>query len=150
MVFHLFPAEALKGAGNYEVIEKLKKNNGGKGSIISIGPAGEMKLKAASVSVTATDMHIRMAARGGLGAVMGSKNLKAVIIDDKKAKGVEIKDKEKFKKSNGHFIKGVSSHPMMDLLRIYGTPLLVNMINSMGCLATRNYSVGQFDGAKKI
>jgi len=144
------PAEALKGVGNYEVIEKLKKNNGGKPSIISIGPAGEMKLKAASVSVTSPDMHIRMAARGGLGAVMGSKNLKAVIIDDQKAKGVEIKDKEKFKKSNGHFIKGVSSHPMMDLLRIYGTPLLVNMINSMGCLATRNFSIGQFEGAKKI
>jgi aldehyde:ferredoxin oxidoreductase len=144
------PAEELKGVGNYEVIEKLKKNHGGKASIISIGPAGEMKLRAASVSVTSPDMHIRMAARGGLGAVMGSKNLKAVIIDDQKAKGVAIKDKEKFKKSNGHFIKGVSSHPMMDLLRIYGTPLLVNMINSMGCLATRNFSIGQFDGAKKI
>ena len=51
-------------------------------SIISIGPAGEMRLKAASVMVTTPDFHIRVAGRGGLGAVMGSKNLKAVTIDD--------------------------------------------------------------------
>jgi len=144
------PAKGLKGTGNYKVIEDLQKKYGKRTSIISIGPAGEMQLKAASVSVTSPDMHIRMASRGGLGAVMGSKNLKAIVIDDRKGEGVEIKDKKKFKESVARFAKGVSSHPMMDLLKEFGTPLLVNMINELGCLATRNYSVGQFEGAEKI
>lgn len=145
-----FPASHLKGLGNYKLIEELKEEFGENIAIISIGPAGENKLKASSVSVTSPDFHIRMASRGGLGAVMGSKNLKAVVIDDENAEGVEIKDKEKFRKSATRFSKGVSSHPMMELLKAYGTPMLVSMINSMGCLATRNYSVGQFGGAEKI
>lgn len=143
-------AARLKGLGNYQIIEEIKNEFGDKVSIISIGPAGEMRLRAASVSVTSPDLHIRMASRGGLGAVMGSKNLKAVVIDDRKAEGVEIKDKEKFKESAAGFSKGVSSHPMMEGLKVFGTPLLVNMINGLGCLATRNYSVGQFEGAEKI
>lgn len=143
-------AARLKGLGNYQIIEEIKNEFGDKVSIISIGPAGEMRLRAASISVTSPDLHIRMASRGGLGAVMGSKNLKAVVIDDRKAEGVEIKDKEKFKESAAGFSKGVSSHPMMEGLKVFGTPLLVNMINGLGCLATRNYSVGQFEGAEKI
>lgn len=144
------PAAKMKGLGNYQIIEDLKQEFGDKVSIISIGPAGEMKLRAASVSVTSPDFHIRMASRGGLGAVMGSKNIKAIVIDDEGAAGVDIANKEKFKESVARFAKGVSSHPMMDMLKAFGTPVLVNMINGLGCLATRNYSVGQFDGAEKI
>ena len=143
-------AVPLKGHGNYQVIEELKKEFGDDVSIISIGPAGEMRLRAASVSVTSPDFHIRMAARGGLGAVMGSKNLKAVVVDDGKASGVIINDKERFKESAARFTNGVLSYPMIEALNVYGTPVLVNMINGLGCLATRNYSVGQFEGAERI
>ena len=82
--------ETLKGVGNYAVIDKLKAEHGSNTAIISIGPAGESLLKAASVAVTSPDFQIRMAARGGLGAVMGSKNLKAVVIDDTGAAGIEV------------------------------------------------------------
>lgn len=58
-------AGPIKGLGNYQVIADLKKQYGDKVSIISIGPAGERQLKAASVSVTSPDFHPRMAARGG-------------------------------------------------------------------------------------
>src|SRR4030042_3188829 len=143
-------AVKLKGHGNYQVIEELKKEFGDDVSIISIGPAGEMRLRAASVSVTTPDFHIRMAARGGLGAVMGSKNLKAVVVDDGKANGVVINDKERFREAAGKFTKGVLSYPMIEALNVYGTPVLVNMINGLGGLATRNYSVGQFEGAERI
>ena len=143
-------AAKLKRHGNYQVIEQLKKEFGDDVSIISIGPAGEMRLRAASVSVTSPDFHIRMAARGGLGAVMGSKNLKAVVVDDQKASGVVINDKERFKESVASFTKGVLSYPMIEALNVYGTPVLVNMINGLGCLATRNFSVGQFEGAERI
>ena len=55
------PASAFRHVGNYQVIEELKKIYGDAVSVISIGPAGEMRLKAASVSVTSPDFHIRMA-----------------------------------------------------------------------------------------
>ncbi|WP_300461667.1 aldehyde ferredoxin oxidoreductase C-terminal domain-containing protein [Desulfobacula sp.] len=143
-------AGPIKGLGNYQVIEDLKKAHGDKVSIVSIGPAGERQLKAASVSVTSPDFYPRMAARGGLGAVMGSKNVKALVIDSKGAKGVEIKDKPLFKAAASKFTKGVLAYPMIEGLNALGTPILVNMINGMGCLPTRNYSVGQFDKAHQI
>ena len=145
------PAAHLQGLGNYRLIEKLKEEYGDEIAIISIGPAGEMKLKASSVSVTTPDFHIRMASRGGLGAVMGSKNLKAVIIDSQGRDGVEIKNKDKFKESVKALSKGIASHPMMGGLKELGTPLLVNMTSEgLGCLATKNFSQGKFEGAEKI
>ena len=76
------PAASLAGLGCYAIIEKLKSENGDKVCIACIGPAGDMKLTAASIMFTTPDFHIRVAARGGLGAVMGSKNLKSVVVDD--------------------------------------------------------------------
>ncbi|MBM4276507.1 MAG: aldehyde ferredoxin oxidoreductase [Deltaproteobacteria bacterium] len=144
------PASSLKGVGNYELIERMKKEHGNKISIISIGPAGEMKLKAASVTVTTPDFHIRVAARGGLGAVMGSKNLKAVIIDDTGCHPVEAKDKAKFKEAVAALSKAILADPLGPGMRDIGTPVLVMMINSFGCFPTKNYSLGQFEGAEKV
>ncbi|MCK5682643.1 aldehyde ferredoxin oxidoreductase, partial [bacterium] len=143
-------AGPIKGRGNYKIIEDLKKEHGDKVSIISIGPAGENRLKAASVSVTSPDYHIRMAARGGLGAVMGSKNVKAIVIDNKGTKSVEIKKSKEFKAAVSKFTKGVLAYPMIEGLRALGTPLLVNLVNGLGCMPTRNFSVGQFDKAQQI
>jgi len=143
-------ASSFKGVGNYELIERMKKEHGNHISMISIGPAGELKLKAASVMVTTPDFHIRAAARGGLGAVMGSKNLKAVIIDDAGSDKVEVKDKAKFREATAVFSKDLLSHPITEIFRDFGTPALVMMINSLGCLPTKNYALGQFEGAEKI
>ncbi|MEN8210300.1 MAG: aldehyde ferredoxin oxidoreductase C-terminal domain-containing protein [Thermodesulfobacteriota bacterium] len=143
-------AGSAKGVGNYQIIEDMKNQYGEKISIISIGPAGERQLKTASISTTSPDFHPRMAARGGLGAVMGSKNVKALVIDSQGAKGVEIQDKDAFKAAASKFAKGVLAYPMIEALNALGTPVLVNMINGMGCLPTRNYSVGQFDKAQQI
>ena len=106
------PASSLKGVGNYELIERMKKEHGNKISIVSIGPAGEMRLKAASVMVTTPDFHIRVAARGGLGAVMGSKNLKALVIDDTGSHPVEAKDKAKFREAMGAASKAILADPL--------------------------------------
>jgi aldehyde:ferredoxin oxidoreductase len=144
------PAEAFKGMGNYELIEKLKAEHGDGISIISIGPGGEKLLKTASVSITSPDFKIRMAARGGMGAVMGSKNLKAVVVDDTGAAGIEVSDAATLKEAAADLTKGILSHPLMEGLKQLGTPLLVNMINAAGCLPTKNYSLGQFEGAGKI
>lgn len=144
------PATLSKGLGNYELIGRLRKEFGDKIAIISTGTAGELKLKAASVAVTTPDFHIRVAARGGLGAVMGSKNLKAVIIDDTDSDRVEVKDKAKFKEASTALSKGILSHPLIGVFRELGTSCLVMMMNAYGCLATKNYSLGQFVGAEKI
>lgn len=146
-----FPtAKGLKGLGNYATIDKLKAEHGKGTSVISIGPAGEKRLKAAGVSVTSPDFKIRMAARGGLGAVMGSKNLKAVVIDDTEAAGVEVNDAAKLKEAAASLSKGILTHPLMEGFRQLGTPLLVILINGIGALPTRNYSTGQFEEAERI
>jgi aldehyde:ferredoxin oxidoreductase len=144
------PASSLKGVGNYELIDRVKKEHGDKISIISIGPAGEMKLKAASVMVTTPDFHIRVAARGGLGAVMGSKNLKAVMIDDTGSAPVEAKDKAKFREAIAALSKAILADPLGPGFRDIGTPILVMIINSFGCFPTKNYSLGQFERAENI
>jgi aldehyde:ferredoxin oxidoreductase len=109
-----------------------------------------MRLKAASVMVTTPDFHIRVAARGGLGAVMGSKNLKAVMIDDTGSNPVEAKDKAKFREAIAALSKAILADPLGPGFRDIGTPVLVMMINSFGCFPTKNYSLGQFEGAEKI
>ncbi|HOG12998.1 MAG TPA: aldehyde ferredoxin oxidoreductase N-terminal domain-containing protein, partial [Smithellaceae bacterium] len=144
------PADEFKGMGNYEIIDRLRAGHGDGISVISIGPGGEKLVKAAGISVTSPDFKIRMAARGGLGAVMGSKNLKALIIDDAGMKGVEVADAAALKKAAADLTKGILSHPLTAGFRALGTPLLVNMINGSGCLPTRNYSMGQFKDAEKI
>lgn len=75
-------ADELKGMGNYATVEKLKDEYGLDMGYVSIGPAGEWKMPSASVAFTDRELRpTRHAGRGGLGAVMGSKGLKAIIID---------------------------------------------------------------------
>ncbi|MGD0228828.1 MAG: aldehyde ferredoxin oxidoreductase C-terminal domain-containing protein [Syntrophorhabdales bacterium] len=141
------PAAGLKRLGNYEVVDRLKRNNT---AIICIGPAGELKLRAAAVAVTSWDFHIRVAGRGGLGAVMGSKNLKAVVIDDTDCGGQNEQDDRTMRAAVKELSKHISSNPVSQAFRQMGTPFLVMLTNTIGCLPTRNYSVGQFGGAEKI
>ena len=143
-------AKKFEGMGNYALIDKLKAEHGDEVAIISIGPGGEKLLKTASVAVTSPDFKIRMAARGGVGAVMGSKKLKAIIVDDTGAPGIKVKDAAKLKGAAADLTKGILSHPLMEGLKHLGTPLLVMMINGAGCLPTKNYSMGQFEGAQQI
>lgn len=143
-------AVPLKGFGNYELIGRLRKEYGNNIAIISIGLGGELKMKAASIAVTTPDFHIRTASRGGLGAVMGSKNLKAIIIDDIGCDRMEVKDKTRLREASTALSKGILSHHIAGVLRELGTPALVMMMNNYGCLATKNYSLGQFAGAERI
>ncbi len=144
-------ASDLKGMGNYKLIDALKDKYGDEISIISIGQAGEMQLRASAVSVTGPDFCVRIAGRGGMGAVMGSKNLKAIIIDDDGADAVEVQDKDKLKEATRALAKGISANPLTEGLKALGTPLLVNIIgDGLGTLATKNFSMGKFEGAGKI
>ncbi|HEN20573.1 MAG TPA: aldehyde ferredoxin oxidoreductase [Desulfobacteraceae bacterium] len=148
----LSQAEDLRGLGNYDTVERLRKTFGDKAGYVSIGMAGEWKLAAASVAFTDQDIHpARHAGRGGLGAVMGSKGLKAIIIDPTGGDAAPIADKEAFREAAKRFAKAITDHPVTGQgLPAYGTDVLINIINEAGGLPTRNFSAGRFEGADKV
>ena len=150
--YELSPAEDLKGLGNYATIDRLREQFGGKAGFISIGQAGEWKLAGASVAFTDKEGRpTRHAGRGGLGAVMGSKGLKAIIIDPTGGEIAPIKDKEAFNQAAKRFAKALQEHPVTSQgLPTYGTDILINIINEAGGLPTRNFSSGRFEGADKV
>lgn len=139
----------LKGLGNYDVIDTLKKENS---AIIAIGQAGEHKLTATGIMFSTKDFHPRMAARGGLGAVMGSKNVKAILVDDSGSdESILTPDiKKEFIAAASQLSKGVLAHPLMEGLQYMGTPVLVNMINELGALPTQNFAKGRNDKAESL
>jgi aldehyde:ferredoxin oxidoreductase len=141
----------LKGKGNFDTINAIMATQGEKTAVISIGPAGEMKMAAANISVKDPEGHVRSAGRGGLGAVMGSKNVKCIAIDAAESSTVEMHDPEAFKAAARVFAKGLIDHPVSGQgLKNFGTAVLVNVINEAGGLPTKNFSSGQFEGAEKI
>ncbi|MGA8140423.1 MAG: aldehyde ferredoxin oxidoreductase N-terminal domain-containing protein [Desulfobaccales bacterium] len=94
-----FPASEYEGLGNYRTMALLWKRFGRGVAVLSIGPAGEKCLTAASIQVSdPAGRPARAAGRGGLGALMGSKKLKALVVDDKGAPAsVPLADPEGFK-----------------------------------------------------
>lgn len=140
------------GLANYELVKKLQEKYGPKVSVLSIGPAGEMKLPIATVAVTDTaGLPCRHAGRGGPGAVMGSKGLKAIVIDDTDAPGPVIADAEKFKEGAKKFAKAIQEHPLTSqALRSLGTAALASALNAAGAYPTRNFREGTFEGIEKI
>ncbi len=141
---------ALASSMVSDCIANLRAEYGDSAGIICIGPAGEMKLSASAIAVTSPDFYPRVAARGGLGAVMGAKNIKAIVIDDNNGEATQIKDKELFKKSLKNFTSGLLSHPLAQGFKLFGTPVLVGLVNEIGAMPTKNYSKGRFEGAEKI
>lgn len=140
------PAEILGGCGNYKAIEVLSKKYGDKVGIAIAGPAGEYRLPAANISFKDPEGNIRSAGRGGLGAVMGSKKVKAIVIDDTGAPGVTIADPEKFKEASKVFAKALLDHPVSGQgLAAYGTAVLVNILNEAGGLPAENFTKGRID-----
>jgi len=141
----------LTGQGNFAVIKALQGRLGDKAGVISIGPAGEMKLSAANISVKDPSGKIRSHGRGGLGAVMGSKRLKFISIDDQGAPGISIAEPERFKAASRIFTKALLDHPVSGQgLPTFGTNVLVNILNEAGGLPTRNFTYGQFDAHELI
>ncbi len=143
---------SLKMLPNYDLIEKMKGEYGDKIACISIGTAGEMKMSAASIAFT--DMEVRPArhaGRGGVGAVMGSKRVKVIVLDDTGMKMRSPEDPEKFKEANKIFVDGLKKHPVTgEGLPAYGTNILTNIINEAGAYPAYNFKEGAFKGISKI
>jgi aldehyde:ferredoxin oxidoreductase len=141
----------LIGKGNFAVVEALQTRLGKKIGVITLGPAGEMKMLTSNISVKDPDSHLRSHGRGGVGAVMGSKKLKFISVDDTGAPGVKLADPEKFKAASKVFSKTLLDHPVSGQgLPTYGTNVLVNILNEAGGLPTRNFTYGQYEFHDKI
>ncbi len=146
-----FNGRELIGTGVYESAEVLRECFGKKVAISLIGPGGELRLSAAGIQNLDKDgVPSRIAARGGLGAVMATKGLKAIIFDAAGGAKPPILDPEAFKKAQKVFTKALMDHPQTAIYRDYGTAAMPRMSNGFGGLPTRNFSVGQFEGVEKI
>ncbi|GBF35163.1 aldehyde:ferredoxin oxidoreductase [Desulfocucumis palustris] len=148
----LEPAGDLTGKGGYDTVALCREKFGQKVGVIFIGPAGEMLMANAGVGTNDGEGNAsRYAGRGGLGAVMGSKGLKAIIIDSPTTFDVPVKDPERFKAAARKFAKILLDHPVCGSgLPSYGTNVLMNIINEAGTLPTRNFRFGRFDKASEV
>ncbi len=147
-------ADDYVGRELYEVYEEVYERFGKKVDVAGIGTAGELRYGNSGVAFN--DMKRkpnRYSGRGGLGAVMGSKGLKMIVLDAKGAPGVQYADKELFKEGAKKMRDALQEHAITKPkggLNTYGTAILINILNEAGGLPTRNFSDGRFEGAAKI
>ncbi|MBK8761914.1 MAG: aldehyde ferredoxin oxidoreductase family protein [Sulfuritalea sp.] len=140
-------ASHLWGKTVFQTEETIKKSHQDPQTrVCSIGRAGENGVKYACI---VNDLH-RAAGRSGVGTVMGSKNLKAVAVRGTKGAGA-IKDPKAFMAATKAAKKVLADNPVTGQgLPTYGTQVLMNVINEMGALPTRNHRDVQFEDARKI
>lgn len=145
------PADDIAGLGVYEAADPLLDRYGDKVAIALIGPGGEMQLSGAGIQNLDKDrVPSRINARGGLGAVMGSKRLKAIVIDNEGGEKPPIANMKAFRAAQKAFTKSLMAHPQTTTYADYGTAAMTNMCNSFGAIPTRNFSDGQFEHAEQI
>lgn len=138
-----------RGMGNYELHDNLRKKYGERIGVYSIGPAGEHMMRAASVAANDLEGYpSRHAGRGGLGAVMGSKKIKAIGIIPAKGSKVKIHDIKKFRELSRPFAKYLAES--RETFSTYGTALGVNIMNQLGGLPTKNFKTGSYDDSNEI
>ncbi len=145
-------ANDLKMLANYDLIDKLKPVHGEKVSVISIGTAGEMRMSNSSIAVTDPEFRpTRHCGRGGVGAVMGSKGIKCIVVDASGAKPRKPVRPDEFKESNKKFVEGLKGHAVTGQgLPTYGTNVLTNILNEAGGYPTYNFREGRYKHAQNI
>ncbi|GIW42553.1 MAG: aldehyde ferredoxin oxidoreductase [Candidatus Binatia bacterium] len=142
-------AQDLKGLRTYACCEKLSGRTSKRAAFIVCGPAGELRFRGASVALTDQDNRYptRHAARGGLGAVMGAKGLKAIVVDDEGTSARTPKDPKTFKELVTNMTKAYKAGPQLFAL---GTSASVPIANMLHTFPTRNRREMQFEDADKI
>lgn len=142
-------APAYRGLQLEATAAQLKADFGDGYTYLAIGPAGEMLLP--SAAICAGDVRggpYRFAARGGLGAVLGSKGIKAILI--RKTKSTSRPRTPAFRAAVSAYHKLLASNPRIEVLRKYGTASTVMLVQSLGGLPTDNFSRGEFAGAERL
>ena len=145
-------ASDIVGLDTYPGHDKLLAKYGDKLVAAMIGPAGETVRKTATIQFTDPYKRpARSAGRGGTGAVLGSKKIKAIILDpEANAKGPAV-DAETFKTARKTWVDILQGHPVTSQgLPGFGTAVLVNVVNEAGALPTKNFRYGQCEHAADI
>ncbi|MFN4190100.1 MAG: aldehyde ferredoxin oxidoreductase family protein [Pseudothermotoga sp.] len=140
----ILSAEGLWGLSTFETERKLKQVHGDHVGILSIGPAGENLVKFAVV----ISQEGRSGGRPGMGAVMGSKKLKAIVL--KGTKDVEVKDKKAFEEYTKEVYKTIPKLPAYDFWMRQGTLATLEWANKNRALPTRNFSQVKFEYARCV
>jgi aldehyde:ferredoxin oxidoreductase len=141
----------LAGLGAYDAASKLLDHFGKHVGLSLIGPGGEMRLLSAGITNLDKDHQpSRISARGGLGAVMGSKHLRAVVIDASGGEKSPIADPGLFAEAQKQYLEALLAHPQTATYRDYGTAAMTAMCNEFGGLPTRGFTEGVFEAAESI
>ncbi|MBI2873906.1 MAG: aldehyde ferredoxin oxidoreductase [Firmicutes bacterium] len=147
------PAEEYRGVGINELFKVLRDRFGRDASIAAIGPGGERRLRAAGICCSEPEdmLGVRVAARGGLGAVMGSKGIKAVVVQGDSGHRRRPVRAEAFSAHLREFAELLRNAPSTGKsMPNYGTTPMVQFMNTMGGLPTNNFLAGRFEDAAGI
>lgn len=143
-------ADAYTGMKTYPLVEALKKY-GKNAAVISIGPAGERKWKGASVAFTDKDGHpSRHAGRGGMGAVMGAKGIKAIVVDDTGMPPVAMADKDLHRETLTRWSQVIKEDGQLQGFSRHGTPFGVVALRGLGSMPSRNYGSEETPGFERL
>ena len=143
----LLDAREYVGVMSEEIDEKLKAKHGEECSVLNIGPAGEKKVLLAAIM----NDKDRAAGRSGVGAVMGSKKLKAIVVKTSRAKLDNIADIDALKAATKRSMELIKANGVTGSgLRALGTAVLVNIINNVGSLPTRNWQESYYEQGEDI
>ncbi len=142
-------ASQWRGLGTYALADRLREKYGEKMCALCIGPAGEQRLAAASIMATDMDGNpSRAAGRGGTGAVLGAKGIKAIVMLPMPAVKTEYRDAGKFRETASLFARELAVAKKG--LTTYGTAAMVAAANAVDGLPTRNYTSGAFERASEM
>ncbi|MDX2445692.1 MAG: aldehyde ferredoxin oxidoreductase C-terminal domain-containing protein [Desulfobacterales bacterium] len=140
------------GMRTYALVEKLLHVYDEKSSVLCIGPAGEFRMASASIQSSDADGRpCRAAGRGGLGAVMGAKGLKAIVVSSSGKDADALADADAFKTAAKAFATAVQADPFASqILPAMGTAALTSMVNGMGAFPSRNATQGVMENHEHI
>ena len=136
----------LRMLPNYDLCARMEETHGNRVALISIGPSGEMRMSNSTIAVTDTHFRpTRQARRGGVGAVMGAKGIKCIVVDPAGSRPRVPADLHKFKAANRAFVEGLKRNRVTGRdLRKQGTNALTDIINEAGGYPANNFRHGQF------
>jgi aldehyde:ferredoxin oxidoreductase len=158
----LVEANEFANMGNYELIKKMWEKYPNEPGVIGCGIAGQKLMRSAGVfgnNIENSDPG-RFAGRGGLGAVLGSKRVIAIVTDDTGCEFCRPTNQELYDTGRKKLVAALMEHAItgpvqkdgkpFGALSNFGTNVLQNIINEAGALPVRNWSKGQWDGAAKL
>ncbi|MCP4754476.1 MAG: aldehyde ferredoxin oxidoreductase [Proteobacteria bacterium] len=147
----LVDANTYRGMKNYDLATELRRKYHPKASIVSVGPAGEKCWKSAAITLTDKDGHSsRHAARGGLGAVMGSKGLKAVVIDDRNTPKTPLVDEVAFRTAVKNWAEITREDKTLEGMGRFGTTGSISALRWLGSMPSKNYTHAFLEGIENI